>query len=104
MKLKIAVYGSLIANILLFSLQLVAAIVSQSLSLLATTADAFMDLMSTIVLVIASRAALKENYLSYPTGKSRYETAGIIVFATLMSTLSIQLIVYDVAKGFFISI
>ncbi|KNC97423.1 cation diffusion facilitator family transporter [Spizellomyces punctatus DAOM BR117] len=92
-KLKVAVYGSLLANICLFALQLVAAILSGSLALFATTADAFMDLASSAVLVYTGRAALSQNFHQYPTGKTRMETAGIIVFASLMATLSVQLMV-----------
>ncbi|KAJ3011125.1 hypothetical protein HKX48_007007 [Thoreauomyces humboldtii] len=93
LKLKIAVYGSLVANICLFALQLVAAILSGSLALLATTADAFMDLASSIVLIWAGRAAGQENFMKYPTGKTRMETAGILVFSIMMGTLSIQLVI-----------
>ncbi|KAJ3282886.1 hypothetical protein HK104_010665 [Borealophlyctis nickersoniae] len=92
LKLKIAIWGSFGANVLLFALQLTAAILSGSLALFATTADAFMDLMSSSVLVYTGRAALRQDFVRYPTGKKRMETAGIIVFATLMATLSIQLI------------
>ena len=92
-KLKIAVYGSFAANVVLFALQLTAAILSSSLALFATTADAFMDLASATVLVYTNRLASQDEYLVYPTGKSRFETAGIIVFATLMATLSIQIVV-----------
>ncbi|RUS16638.1 hypothetical protein BC937DRAFT_90973 [Endogone sp. FLAS-F59071] len=66
-KLKIAIYGSLIANIILFSLQLVAAISTGSLSLFATMADSFMDLLSSVILTAAGRAASKENVEKYPT-------------------------------------
>jgi Cation efflux family len=93
LKLQIAIYGSFIANVALFALQLTAAILSKSLALFATTADAFMDLASTGVMLYAARMAAQQNYLQYPTGKTRYETAGIIVFATLMSTLSIQIVI-----------
>ncbi|KAI8916637.1 cation efflux family-domain-containing protein [Powellomyces hirtus] len=93
MKLKIAVYGSLCANIALFGLQLVAAILSGSLALLATTADSFMDLGSSLVLVYAGRAADSDNPLKYPTGKRRMETAGILVFSIMMGTLSVQLMI-----------
>ncbi|OAJ37082.1 hypothetical protein BDV3_000133 [Batrachochytrium dendrobatidis] len=95
-KLKLAVNGSFAVNILLFCLQLVGALLSGSLSLLATTADAFMDIASNGVLVFANRIASSGHNLNYPTGKARYETAGIIVFATLMATLSLQLIIESV--------
>ena len=88
---KIAMYGSFSANVVLFSLQLTAAILSKSLALLATTLDAFMDLASGIVLLYTGRLAASHNYLAYPTGKGKYKTAGIIVFSTLMGTLALQI-------------
>ncbi|ORX96108.1 hypothetical protein K493DRAFT_282277 [Basidiobolus meristosporus CBS 931.73] len=96
LKVKVAVYGSFAANIILFMLQLYAAIASKSLSLFATMADSFMDLFSSAVLVFAARAAARSNILKYPTGKARMETVGIIVFSALMGTLSLELIIEGV--------
>lgn len=69
---KVAMYGSLFANILLFGLQLTAAIISKSLTLFATTLDAFMDLASSLVLLFTGKLAASHNYVLYPTGLSRY--------------------------------
>jgi hypothetical protein len=91
---KIALYGSLAANMILFASQMAAAILSGSLVLFATTADAFMDLTSSTVLIYAGRLAGRDDYHNeYPAGKEKYKTAGIIVFSTLMSTLALQLLV-----------
>ncbi|KAI8054058.1 hypothetical protein BDF22DRAFT_682750 [Syncephalis plumigaleata] len=95
-RVQVAIYGSVMANIILFLLQLYAAIDSRSLSLFATMADAFMDLLSSVVLMLAGHEASKENLHKYPTGKSRMETIGIIVFSALMSTVSVQLMVESV--------
>ncbi|KAG0328656.1 hypothetical protein BGZ99_004926 [Dissophora globulifera] len=96
LKLKIAIYGSVGVNVLLFLLQLYAAISSKSLSLLATMADSFMDLLSGVILMFAARASTTSNWHKYPSGKSRMETAGTIVFASLMATVSLQLIIESV--------
>ncbi|KAJ3078746.1 hypothetical protein HK102_004267 [Quaeritorhiza haematococci] len=61
-------------------------------------ADAFMDLLSNSVLLIAARSAAKSSPQKYPTGKARMETAGIIVFAVLMTALSIQLVIEAIKK------
>ncbi|ORX46549.1 hypothetical protein DM01DRAFT_1150120 [Hesseltinella vesiculosa] len=98
LKLKIAVYGSVLANVLLFALQLAAAITSGSLSIFATMADAFMDLLSSVVLMWAARQAAKPNLNKYPAGKARMETAGIIVFACLMSCVAIFLVIESAQK------
>ncbi|KAG9289942.1 hypothetical protein G9A89_010248 [Geosiphon pyriformis] len=99
LKVKIAVNGSMIVNILLFGLQLYAAISSASLSLFATMADSFMDILSNATLVYTSRAANKKDTVKYPTGKARMETTGIIIFSTLMATLSLQIII-EAIKAF----
>ncbi|KAJ3208405.1 hypothetical protein HK099_008732 [Clydaea vesicula] len=53
-----------------------------------------MDLASNVVLIYTGKVSKEENNPDkYPTGKGKMETAGIIVFACLMSTLSIQLII-----------
>ncbi|KAJ3060982.1 hypothetical protein HDU98_003092 [Podochytrium sp. JEL0797] len=92
-KVKIALYGSLMANLLLFALQLFAATTSGSLSLFATMSDSFMDLASNLVLIGANLAASKRNPQGYPAGKQRFETAGIVVFSCIMGALSVQLMV-----------
>ncbi|KAJ3251726.1 hypothetical protein HK103_002181 [Boothiomyces macroporosus] len=89
---KIGMYGSLAANITLFTMQLLAGIFSGSLALLASTADAFMDLASQAVLIYSNHLASKQNYIKYPAGKAKYKTVGIIIFSTLMGTLSLQII------------
>ncbi|KAF8975423.1 hypothetical protein BGZ46_009139 [Entomortierella lignicola] len=99
-KLKIAIYGSVCVNVLLFILQLYAAISSKSLSLFATMADSFMDLLSGVILMYAARASTKSNWFKYPSGKSRMETAGTIVFASLMATVSLELIIESVRTLF----
>jgi len=92
LKLSIAIYGSLGANLILLGFQLTATFYSGSLSLFATMADAFMDLLSSLILVVANYLSGKPEIYGYPSGKARFETVGIIIFGTLMSTLSLLLI------------
>eukprot|EP01133_Synstelium_polycarpum_P001363 gene1363-1563_t len=91
-KVKIAINGSLLVNIVLFVMQISAAIITGSLALVATSVDAFMDLLSGFILFMTARARRKRNYFKYPTGKSRMEPIGIIIFAALMSTVSLDLL------------
>ncbi|CAG8804435.1 10473_t:CDS:2 [Gigaspora margarita] len=67
LRLKLAVNGSMAVNIMLFVLQLYAAISTSSLSLFATMSDSFMDLLSTAILLFAGKAANAKNILQYPT-------------------------------------
>ncbi|KAL5383473.1 hypothetical protein DPSP01_005872 [Paraphaeosphaeria sporulosa] len=92
-KVKFAVNASFVVNFFLFVIQLYAAISTGSLSLFATAADAFMDLVSSIVMLITSRMAARPSVYKYPVGRTRIETIGIIMFCCLMTTVAIQLIV-----------
>ncbi|KAJ1650374.1 hypothetical protein IWQ61_008810 [Dispira simplex] len=91
-KVRFAVNISVAVNVFLFVIQLYAAITSGSMSLFATMTDAFMDLLSSVILLVTSWVMATKNHVKYPTGKARFETGGIIVFASLMATLSIELV------------
>ena len=92
-KVKFAVNASFLVNFFLFIIQMYAAISTGSLSLFATAADAFMDLVSSVVMLITSRLAARPSIYKYPVGRTRIETIGIIMFCCLMTTVAIQLIV-----------
>ncbi|CAI6333891.1 unnamed protein product [Periconia digitata] len=92
-KVKFAVNASFIVNFCLFIIQMYAAISTGSLSLFATAADAFMDLVSSVVMLVTSRLAARPSVYKYPVGRTRIETIGIIMFCCLMTTVAIQLII-----------
>ena len=92
-KVRFAVNASFVVNFCLFVIQMYAAISTGSLSLFATAADAFMDLVSSVVMLITSRMAARPSVYKYPVGRTRIETIGIIMFCCLMTTVAIQLIV-----------
>lgn len=93
LKYKIAVVGSLVANILLAVLQLYAAASSKSLSLFTTMADSVFDPMSNISLILCNRAVKRVDARKFPSGKARIETSGNIFFCFLMITVSVVIIV-----------
>ena len=102
LKVKIAVNGSFIANVLLAALQLYGAISSGSLSLFTTMADAVFDPMSNLTLILSNRAVARVDPRRFPSGKARIETAGNIVFCFLMTAVSFILIVMsarELAEG-----
>ncbi|KAH3914941.1 hypothetical protein HBI56_017640 [Parastagonospora nodorum] len=92
-KVKFAVNASFTVNFFLFIIQMYAAISTGSLSLFATAADAFMDLVSSVVMLTTSRMAARPSVYKYPVGRTRIETIGIIMFCCLMTTVAIQLII-----------
>ncbi|KAF2463602.1 uncharacterized protein BDR25DRAFT_383455 [Lindgomyces ingoldianus] len=92
-KVKFAVNASFTVNFCLFVIQMYAAVSTGSLSLFATAADAFMDLVSSVVMLTTSRMASRPSVYKYPVGRTRIETIGIIMFCCLMTTVAIQLII-----------
>ncbi|KFH43251.1 Metal tolerance protein-like protein [Hapsidospora chrysogenum ATCC 11550] len=110
LKFRIAVYGSLAANIVLSALQLYAAISSGSLSLFTTMADAVFDPLSNLTLIFSNRAIARVDARRFPAGKARLETVGNIVFCFLMTAVSFIIIAFaaqelaksDVVKEFYL--
>ncbi|KAJ6444178.1 cation diffusion facilitator 1 [Purpureocillium lavendulum] len=102
LKFRIAIYGSLAANIVLAALQLYAAISSGSLSLFTTMADAIFDPLSTLTLIFSNRAIKRVDPRRFPAGKARLETVGNIIFCFLMTSVSLIIIAFaaqELAKG-----
>jgi len=94
LKFRIAVYGSLAANVILAGLQLYAAVSSGSLSLFTTMADAIFDPLSNLTLIFSNRAIARVDPRKFPAGKARLETVGNIVFCFLMTSVSFIIIAF----------
>ncbi|KAI2471859.1 hypothetical protein F4781DRAFT_61412 [Annulohypoxylon bovei var. microspora] len=95
MRLKIAIQGSFIANVLLSVLQMYGAISSGSLSLLTTMADAIFDPLSNLTLHITRKAMDRVDPNRFPSGNRRLENAGNITFCFIMTTVSVILIAFS---------
>ncbi|KAL7713708.1 Cation transporter [Entamoeba marina] len=89
---KIAIYGSFSINIFLCVVKIVAAVMSGSLTVIASALDSCLDIVSGAVMFITSLLMRKPNLKDYPVGKKRMEPLGVIVFATAMFTATIQLL------------
>ncbi|KAF7299194.1 Cation diffusion facilitator [Mycena indigotica] len=94
--IKIAIRASLIANIVLAILQIYAAASSLSLSFFATAMDAVFDPLANMVLYYCHRLAVRADPRRYPSGGSRLETIGDIVYATSMGSVSVLLIAFSI--------
>lgn len=93
---KIAVQGSLIANICLCILQMYAAISGGSLSLLETGIDSLFDAGSNFLLFWLHRKATRLDINKWPVGGARVETIGNIVYGFLMGSVNLVVIVESV--------
>ncbi|KAK4594953.1 hypothetical protein RGQ29_018618 [Quercus rubra] len=89
---RMAIYLSNIANIVLFAAKLYVSIQSRSLAVIASTLDSLLDLLSGFILWFTAHAMRNPNLYRYPIGKNRMQPVGIIVFASVMATLGLQIL------------
>ncbi|GAA0171658.1 transporter [Lithospermum erythrorhizon] len=89
---RMAIHASNIANMVLFVAKVFASFESRSIAVIASTLDSFLDLLSGFILWFTSNAMRKPNHYHYPIGKNRMQPVGIIVFASVMATLGLQII------------
>ncbi|CAJ2651378.1 unnamed protein product [Trifolium pratense] len=89
---KVAIYLSNIGNMILFVAKVYASIQSRSLAVIASTLDSLLDLLSGFILWFTSYTMSKPNYDQYPIGKNRMQPVGIVVFASVMATLGLQIL------------
>ncbi|KAG6763888.1 hypothetical protein POTOM_031334 [Populus tomentosa] len=98
-----AIYASNVANLVLFLAKVYASIESRSLAVIASTLDSFLDLLSGFILWFTAHTMRKPNQFQYPIGKQRMQPVvglipsadrevGIVIFASVMATLGLQIL------------
>ncbi|GLT91490.1 hypothetical protein SLE2022_093740 [Rubroshorea leprosula] len=97
---KFAIQASNIANVVLFAAKIYASVESKSMAVIASTLDSLLDLMSGFILWFTARTMKKPNHYRYPIGKNRMQPVGIIVFASVMATLGLQIIIESLRQFF----
>ncbi|XP_021901395.1 metal tolerance protein 9-like isoform X2 [Carica papaya] len=95
---RMAVNVSNMANLLLFAAKVYASIESRSLAVIASTMDSLLDLLSGFILWFTAHAMKNPNHYYYPIGKKRMQPVGIIVFASVMATLGLQILLESVRQ------
>ncbi|XP_061374372.1 metal tolerance protein 11 [Gastrolobium bilobum] len=91
-----AIRISNIANMVLFAAKVYASIRSGSLAIIASTLDSLLDLLSGFILWFTAFSMQTPNPYQYPIGKKRMQPLGILVFASVMATLGLQIILESV--------
>ncbi|XP_062170051.1 metal tolerance protein 10-like [Alnus glutinosa] len=89
---RVAIHASNIANMVIFVAKVYAAVESKSLAVIASTLDSLLDLLSGFILWFTASAMRKPNPHLYPIGKDRMQPVGIVVFASIMATLGLQIL------------
>lgn len=90
---RLAVNVSNAVNLVLFAAKVYASIESRSLAVIASTLDSLLDLLSGFILWFTANAMKTPNHFHYPIGKKRMQPVGIIVFASVMATLGLQILI-----------
>uniref|UniRef100_A0A7N2LL97 Uncharacterized protein n=2 Tax=Quercus lobata TaxID=97700 RepID=A0A7N2LL97_QUELO len=79
---RMAIYVTNIANIVLFAAKVFASIESKSLAVIASILAPLFDLLSGFILWFTSHAMQNPNQHRYPIGKKRMQPVGIIIFGS----------------------
>ncbi|KAG9146627.1 hypothetical protein Leryth_014643 [Lithospermum erythrorhizon] len=87
-----AIRISNVANMILFLAKVYASARSGSLAIIASTLDSLLDLLSGFILWFTAFSMQTPNPYQYPIGKRRMQPLGILVFASVMATLGLQII------------
>ncbi|EXB65337.1 Metal tolerance protein 5 [Morus notabilis] len=91
-----AIRISNVANMFLFAAKVYASVKSGSLAIIASTLDSLLDLLSGFILWFTAFSMETPNPYQYPIGKRRMQPLGILVFASVMATLGLQIILESV--------
>lgn len=89
----IAIRVSNYANMFLFAIKVFICVKSLSLAIIASTLDSLLDLLSGFILWYTSNNMRRPNPYLYPIGKNRMQPVGILVFASVMATLGMQILI-----------
>lgn len=92
----LAIRLSNLANMILFAAKVYASVRSGSLAIIASTLDSLLDLLSGFILWFTAFSMQTPNPYQYPIGKKRMQPLGILVFASVMATLGLQIILESV--------
>ena len=88
---NLAIHLSNLANLVLLASKFPLCILTGSLAIIASVLDSVLDLAVGLLLWATRRAVRNENKYQYPIGKARMQPLGIVVFAAIMGTVCIQI-------------
>ncbi|KAH7352133.1 hypothetical protein KP509_19G031500 [Ceratopteris richardii] len=87
-----AIQISNLANMVLFVSKVYVSWRTMSLAIIASTLDSLLDLLSGFILWFTAISMQQPNPYLYPIGKKRMQPLGILVFASVMATLGLQIL------------
>ena len=87
---KLALYVNMAANAMLLVLKIIVAVMTSSLSVIASLVDAALDFLSTAIVWFTSWMIARQDMYAYPVGRRRLEPIGVLVFSVIMITSFFQ--------------
>ncbi|KAF9436633.1 hypothetical protein BGZ76_003430 [Entomortierella beljakovae] len=98
-QISLAINGSFFANIFLVLIKVWAVFISDSMAVMASMLDSLMDLLSGAIIWYSAHLRSKtSDGHHYPVGKARMEPLGIIVFAAVMVTSFMQVMLQSIER------
>ncbi|XP_002972349.2 metal tolerance protein 4 isoform X1 [Selaginella moellendorffii] len=94
----LAVNCSNLWNVILLALKVYATVASGSLAIAASTLDSLLDLLAGGILWFTQWTMKRTDIYNYPIGKLRVQPVGIVVFAAVMATLGLQVLIEGVRQ------
>ncbi|GAA6042522.1 hypothetical protein JCM8097_004644 [Rhodosporidiobolus ruineniae] len=96
-----AINLNFIINIVLLAAKIAVVFLSHSMSLVASTVDSAMDFLSTLIIFGTSKYIEQRDWKSqytWPTGKSRMEPLGVLIFSVAMISSFLQVLIESIQK------
>jgi len=100
-RVLLAIQVNMAINVVLLAAKIFVVVLTNSVSLIASTIDSAMDLVSTLIIFFTSRWIAhsdEDTSYNYPTGKRRLEPIGIIVFSVFMQASFIQVLIESIQR------
>lgn len=89
----LAIIVNFAINIILLIGKIVVALLTNSISMVASLVDSVLDFLSTFIIFVANKLALKKNWRIqhlYPVGRLRLEPLGVLIFSVIIVILFFQ--------------
>ncbi|KAF2128461.1 hypothetical protein P153DRAFT_342186 [Dothidotthia symphoricarpi CBS 119687] len=95
---KVAIYINLAANTALLIMKVIVAVMTSSLSVVASLVDAALDFLSTAIVWFTSWMIARQDRYAYPVGRRRLEPIGVLVFSVIMITSFFQVGIEGISR------
>lgn len=90
---SVAIYSSVLSNVILLAIKIVALLESDSLAMLAAVLDSAMDILAGLILFVAARARRGSSSSNFPIGMRRVSPIATLVFSCIMSMAAVQVVI-----------